>query len=84
MADEVCYCNIHTSRSIWVNCIATKLHLGDNTTLGFLQVKEQAWSTASRSTTADTGTLINRPRSFEGGKSRHIIYLAPKLVLRNS
>ncbi len=66
--DEVCYCNIHTSRSIWVNCIATKLHLGENTTLGFLLVKEQAWSTASRSATADSGTLVDRPRLFEGRK----------------
>jgi hypothetical protein len=82
--DEVCYCNIHTIGSIWVNRIATNLHLGDNTTLGFLWVKEQALSNASRSATANTGTLVDRPRSFEVRKSRQIICLAPKLVLRNS
>ncbi len=55
--DEVCYCNIHTSGSIGVNCIATKLHLDDGTALDFLpRVKEQAW-TALKSATAETGTL---------------------------
>ncbi len=34
--DEVRYCNIHTSGSIGVNCIATKLHLDDGTALDFL------------------------------------------------
>jgi len=45
--DEVCYCNIHTSGSIGVNRIATKLHLCEGSALDFLSpwVKERAWST---------------------------------------
>ena len=42
--DEVRYCDIHTSGSIGVNRIATKLHLGDRTALRFLLAKERAWS----------------------------------------
>ncbi len=63
--------------SIWVNCIATKLHLGDNTTLEFLWVKERAWSTASRSATADTGTLVDG--HLKGGRVGKLSVLPPNL-----
>ncbi len=59
--DEVSYCNIHTSGSIGVNQIATKLHLGGRTALGFLRVKERAWRSASGSATAETRTLGDSP-----------------------
>jgi hypothetical protein len=62
--DEVSYCNIHTSGSIGVNCIATKLYLGGGTTLGFLWVKELAWSSAFGSATAEIGTLGDSPKVF--------------------
>jgi hypothetical protein len=79
--DEVRYCNIHTSGSIGVNCIATKLHLDDGTTLDFLpRVKEQAW-TASWSATAETGTLGDSPRALQGRKTRQTIHLAPNLCI---
>ncbi len=65
--DEVRYCNIHTSGSIGVNRIVTKLHLDDGNALDFLpQVKEQAWSTASWSAAAETGTLGDSPRALQG------------------
>ena len=72
--DEVHYCDIHTSGSIGVNRIATKLHLGDRTALRFLLAKERAWSSASRSVlTADTGSLGDRPRAFQGRKRQDSI-----------
>jgi hypothetical protein len=65
--DEVRYCNIHTSGSIGVNPIATKLHLNDGNALDFLsRVKERAWSTALWSATAETGTLGDSPRALQG------------------
>jgi hypothetical protein len=84
--DEVRYCKIHTSGSIGVNRIATKLHLGDRTALRFLLAKEQAWSSASRSVlTADTGSLGDRPRAFqeEGRKNRRTIRVATRLATIN-
>jgi hypothetical protein len=77
--DEVCYCNIHTSGSIGVNCIATKLHLDNGTALDFLpRVKERAWSTTALwSATAETGTLGDSPRALQGRKTRQTIRLAP-------
>ena len=66
--DEVRYCNIHTSARIRVDCISTKLHLGDGTTLGFLPwIKEQAWRmSGSAGTTAETGTLLgDSPRTLQ-------------------
>ena len=79
--DEVCYCNIHMSGSIGVNRIATKLHLCDGSTLDLLSpwVKERAWSNASWSATAETGTLGDSPRALQGRKKRRtILRLATK------
>ncbi len=65
--DEVCYCNINTSGSIGVNCIGTKLHLDNGTTLDFLPcVKEQAW-TASWSATAELELLVTAQERFRAG-----------------
>ncbi len=74
--DEVRSCNIHTSWSIGVNQVATKLHLGDGSALDFLpppRVKEQAWNTGSWSAATETGTRGHSPRALQGRKSRQTI-----------